>query len=123
MTDTTTQVLARIAEGEVVQTDLTLDEFLELNPEEPPYLEYEGKGRVRRKMSPTTDHAQIALWLGHVFLTYRESHPHRRLYVYTELRTIAGGLAKVPDVAVYVGRTTGERAQAGANHCRPIDRD
>jgi Uma2 family endonuclease len=113
MTKTSTAVLGTIPEGAVVQTELTLDEFLAHNQEEPPYLEYEGKGRVRRKMSPTTDHAAIAGWLSYLFHAYRE-RTARSLFVYVELRTNAGGLSRVPDVAVYVGQRPreNERKQA-----------
>jgi len=113
MTKTSTAVLGTIPEGEVVQTELTLAEFLAHNPEEPPYLEYEGKGRVRRKMSPTTDHAAIAGWLSYLFHAYRE-RTARQLFVYVELRTNAGGLSRVPDVAVYVDHRPreNERKQA-----------
>ena len=107
MTKTSTAVLGNIPEGEVVQTELTLDEFLAHNPEEPPYLEYEGKGRVRRKMSPTTDHAAIAGWLSYLFHAYRE-RTARPLFVYVELRTNAGGLSVLPDVSAYVGRPPAE---------------
>jgi len=113
MTDTATEVLAHIPEGEVIQTELTLDEFLKHNPEEPPYLEYEGKGRVRRKMSPNTEHAAIAAELSHRFLAYRDEH-QRRLYVYVELRTNAGGLSRLPDVAVYVDRRPRENQRKQA---------
>ena len=52
---TTSLALLNIAPGQVVQTDLDLEAFLDADPEEPPYLEYEGDGLVRRKMSPNTD--------------------------------------------------------------------
>jgi Uma2 family endonuclease len=113
MTDTATTILAHIREGQLVRTRLTLDEFLEHNPEEAPYLEYEGDGGVRRKMSPTTEHSAIAAWLGHRFLTYGDQR-HRRIYAYVELRTNVGGESKVPDVAIYVDHrpTENERKQA-----------
>ena len=90
MTKPSTAVLANIPEGEVVQTELTLDGFLAHNPDEPPYLEYEGKGCVRRKMSPNTEHAGVAAELSHRFLAYRDA-TQRELYVYVELRTTVGG--------------------------------
>lgn len=98
MTKTSPAMLGTISEGEVVQTELTLDEFLAHNPEEPPDLEYEGKGRVRRKISPTTDHAAIAGWLSYLFHAYRE-RTARQLFVYVELRINMGGLSRVPNVA------------------------
>jgi hypothetical protein len=67
MTKTSTAVLANIPEGEVVETELTLDGFPAHNPEEPPYPEYEGNGCVRRKLSPNTEHAGIAAELSHHF--------------------------------------------------------
>jgi Uma2 family endonuclease len=100
-------ILAHIAEGQRAQTRLTLDEFLEHNPEEPPYLEYEGDGGVRRKVSSTTEHAAIAAWLSYRFHAYGEER-HRPMFVYVELRTNVGGESKVPDVAIYVGHRPSE---------------
>jgi Uma2 family endonuclease len=95
--------LLNIAPGQVVQTDLDLEAFLEADPEEPPYLEYEGDGLVRRKMSPTTDHGAIAAHLCGL-CDHWQRQTGRRLYVYVELRTIAGSLARLPDVSVYRSR-------------------
>ena len=110
---TGTAVLANIPEGAVVQTELTLDGFLAHNPEQPPYLEYEGKGCVRRKMSPNTEHAGIAAELSHRFLAYRDA-TQRELHVYVELRTNVGGQSKVPDVAVYVDHRPSENQRKQA---------
>src|SRR5919202_1934819 len=100
---TTSLALLNIAPGQVVQTDLDLEAFLDADPEEPPYLEYEGDGLVRRKMSPTTDHGAIAAHLCGLFDHWRRQ-TGRRLYVYVELRTISGRLARLPDVSVYRAR-------------------
>lgn len=100
MTTATSLALLNIAPGQVVQTDLDLEAFLEADPEEPPYLEYEGDGLVRRKMSPTTDHGAIAAHLCGLF-DYWQRQTGRRLYVYVELRTISGIVARLPDVSVY----------------------
>ena len=97
---TTSLALLNIAPGQVVQTDLDLEAFLDADPEEPPYLEYEGDGLVRRKMSPTTDHGAIAAYLCGLFDHWQRQTGHR-LYVYVELRTISGRLARLPDVSVY----------------------
>lgn len=113
MTKTSTAVLANIPEGAVVQTELTLDGFLAHNPEQPPYLEYEGKGCVRRKMSPNTEHAGIAAELSHRFLAYRDA-TQRELHVYVELRTNVGGQSKVPDGAVYVDHRPSENQRKQA---------
>lgn len=100
MTTATSLALLNIAPGQVVQTDLDLEAFLEADPEEPPYLEYEGDGLVRRKMSPTTDHSAIAAHLCGLF-DHWQRQTGRRLSVYVELRTISGLLARLPDVSVY----------------------
>ena len=100
MSTTASLALLNIAPGQVVQTDLDLEAFLEADPEEPPYLEYEGDGLVRRKMSPTTDHGAIAAHLCGL-LDHWQRQTGRRLYVYVELRTISGRLARLPDVSVY----------------------
>jgi hypothetical protein len=113
MTTSRSPALATIPEVAVVQTELTLEVFLEENPEEPPYLEYPGKGCVRRKMSPNTDHAAIAAELSHQFLAYRE-RAQCELYVYVELRTDVGGQSRVPDLAVDVGRRPTENRRKHA---------
>ena len=100
MSTTASLALLNIAPGQVVQTDLDLEAFLEADPEEPPYLEYEGDGLVRRKMSPTTEHGAIAAHLCGL-LDHWQRQTGRRLYVYVELRTIAGSAARLPDVSVY----------------------
>jgi Uma2 family endonuclease len=112
MTAATSLALLNIAPGQVVQTDLDLEAFLEADPEEPPYLEYEGDGLVRRKMSPTTDHGAIAAHLCGLF-DHWQRQTGRRLYVYVELRTISGSFARLPDVSVYRSRPPGsERKHA-----------
>ncbi len=105
--------LVNIAPGQVVQTDLSLNEFLDADPGEAPYLEYEGAGLIRRKMSPNTSHAQLVIHLGRLLLDWGDAPRHQRLYVYADLRTISGGLARLPDLAVYRTRPRqNERQQA-----------
>src|SRR5437763_6484124 len=102
---TASAVLSDLQPGQVVQTDLTLAEFLALEPDtyEPPYLEYEGEGLVRRKMSPNPQHSELQLYLAHLLLNFG-AQSGQRLHVYTELRTTTGGRSRLPDVAVYVDR-------------------
>lgn len=114
---TTTSPLNDIAPGQIRQTELSLREFLDLNPdaEEAPYLEYEGDGLVRRKMSPNPQHSEIQPHLARLFLNYSDQATTvRRLHVYTELRITTSGRSRLPDVAVYVGRRPheDERKQA-----------
>jgi len=104
---TTTSPLNDIAPGQIRQTELSLWEFLDLDPdaEEAPYLEYEGDGLVRRKMSPNPQHSEIQPHLARLFLNYSDrASTVRRLHVYTELRITTSGRSRLPDVAVYVGR-------------------
>ena len=102
---TTSAVLSDLQPGQVVQTELTLEDFLALEPDtyEPPYLEYEGEGLVRRKMSPNPQHSELQPYLAHLLLNFG-AQSGQRLHVYTELRTTTGGRSRLPDVAVYVDR-------------------
>jgi Uma2 family endonuclease len=102
---TTSAVLTDVQPGQVVQTELTLEEFLALEPDtyEPPYLEYEGEGLVRRKMSPNPQHSELQPYLAHLLLSFGAQRG-QRLHVYTELRTTTGGRSRLPDIAVYVDR-------------------
>ena len=102
---TASVVLADLQPGQVVQTELTLEDFLALEPDtyEPPYLEYEGEGLVRRKMSPNPQHSELQPYLAHLLLSFGTQRG-RRIHVYTELRTTSGGRSRLPDVAVYVDR-------------------
>jgi Uma2 family endonuclease len=77
---------------------MTLEEFLEL-PEEKPALEYEPDGTITQKMSPKGQHS--TLQGAFVELINRFGRRRRLAYAFTELRTIFGGAAYVPDVAVY----------------------
>src|SRR5437764_10187494 len=83
----------------IVQTGLTLDEFLRL-PEEEPALEYLD-GVISSKMPPIGPHSKlqftIAKWLD------RASGEGESAEVYTELRTNwADRASLVPDVSVYL---------------------
>ena len=112
---TASAVLTDLQPGQLVQTELTLEEFLALEPDtyEPPYLEYEGEGVVRRKMSPNPQHSELQPYLAHLLLSFGAQRG-QRLHVYTELRTTTGGRSRLPDVAVYVDRRPreNERRQA-----------
>jgi Uma2 family endonuclease len=112
---TTSAVLSDLQPGQVVQTELTLEDFLALEPDtyEPPYLEYEGEGLVRRKMSPNPQHSELQPYLAHLLLNFG-AQSGQRLHVYTELRTTSGGRSRLPDVAVYVDRRPRESARREA---------
>jgi Uma2 family endonuclease len=112
---TTFLALADVEPGQIVQTDLTLEEFLALDPDQldPPALEYEGDGLVRRKMSPNSDHAAIAFGLSHIFGAYR-GRSGRRLYGFVELRTNVARRSRLPDVAIYVGSRPAENERKQA---------
>ena len=80
---------------------LTLDQFLQI-PEQEPALEFDADGTIHEKMSPTTEHGALQAHLAHLLLSWIDlDPPHRRGYVYTELRTNVGGASKLPDVAFY----------------------
>jgi Uma2 family endonuclease len=77
---------------------MTLEEFLEL-PEEEPALELEPDGTVIQKKSPKGRHS--SLQGAFVELINRFARPRRLAFAFAELRTVFGGAAYVPDVAVY----------------------
>ena len=77
---------------------ITLERFLEL-PEEKPALEYEPDGTVTQKMSPKGKHSAMQKAL--IQLIERYGGRRRLAMALPELRTIFGGAAYVPDVAVY----------------------
>ena len=77
---------------------LTLEEFLKL-PEVKPALELEPDGTVTQKLSPKGRHS--ALQEGLCRLINAFAMPQRLAQAFPELRTIFGGAAYVPDVAVY----------------------
>lgn len=82
----------------IVQTGLTLDEFLR-RPEEKPALEYVD-GVVSRKMSPKGPHGGLQAEFAFLFKSYLRLNPVAA--VYTELRTNWSDRASlVPDVSVY----------------------
>jgi Uma2 family endonuclease len=82
----------------VAQRKMSLEEFLEL-PEEKPALELEPDGTVIQKMSPKGRHS--ALQDGLCRLINAIAMPARLGRAFPELRTVFGGAAYVPDVAVY----------------------
>jgi len=83
----------------IVQTGLTLEEFLKL-PEEKPALEYLD-GVVTQKMSPKGPHARLQLRVG-IFFEEASGEPSR-FWAFTELRTNWTNRASlVPDVSVYL---------------------
>ena len=83
----------------IVQTGLTLDEFLR-QPEEKPALEYVD-GVVTRKMSPKGPHGRLQLWAGKLFDNAAGEPP--RYLTFTELRTNWTDRASlIPDISVYL---------------------
>ena len=83
----------------IVQTGLTLDEFLRL-PEEKPALEYLD-GVVTQKMAPNFWHGELQAELAFLFKLFLRQFPVAR--VYTEVRTNRTGRSSlVPDLSVYV---------------------
>ncbi len=82
----------------VEQRRMTLEEFLELR-EEKPALELEPDGTVIQKVSPKGQHSTLQKSL--VKLIDGFAQPRRLAQAYPELRTVFGGAAYVPDVAVY----------------------
>ena len=83
----------------IVQTGLTLDEFLR-QPEEKPALEYVD-GVVTRKMSPKGPHGGLQAEFAFLFKTFLRLNPIAQ--VFTELRTNWTDRASlVPDVSVYL---------------------
>jgi len=80
---------------------LTLDQFLQI-PEQEPSLEFDADGTIHEKLSPNTEHGALQAHLAHLLLSWIDvDPPHRRGYVYTELRTNVAGASKLPDVAFY----------------------
>lgn len=83
----------------IVQTGLTLDEFLKL-PEEKPALEYVD-GVVTQKMAPSGPHGELQAELAFLFKLFLRQYPIAR--VYTELRTNRPRRSSlVPDLAIYL---------------------
>lgn len=83
----------------IVDTGLTLEQFLRL-PEEKPALEYLD-GVVTQKMSPKGPHGRLQLWAG-MFFELAAGDPPRFL-AFTELRTNwTARASRVPDVSVYL---------------------
>ena len=83
----------------IVQTGLTLDEFLR-QPEEKPALEYLD-GVVTRKMSPKGPHGRLRVWASRLFDTAAGDPP--AFLTFTELRTNWTNRASlVPDISVYL---------------------
>jgi Uma2 family endonuclease len=82
----------------IEQRSMTLDEFLAL-PEEEPALELAADGTVTQKVSPKGRHS--SLQGGFVELIHNFARARRMARAFPELRTVFGGAAYVPDVAVY----------------------
>jgi len=80
------------------QRRMTLDEFLAL-PEEEPALEFEPDGTVTQKVSPKGRHSSLQGEL--IELIHRFARSRKLARAFPELRTVFGGAAYVPDVAVY----------------------
>jgi len=81
----------------IVQEGLTLEDFLKL-PEEKPALEFH-YGRVTQKVAPQIHHSRIQSKLPERVNSFAE--PCQLAMAFTEMRTILGGSALVPDVSVY----------------------
>src|SRR6266516_2096296 len=81
----------------IVQEGLTLEQFLKL-PEEKPALEFH-QGRVSQKVAPQIQHSRIQTKLPQRIDAFAE--PRQLAMAFTEMRTILGGSALVPDVSVY----------------------
>ncbi len=77
---------------------MTLEQFLKL-PEQKPALEYAPDGTVTQKMSPRGKHSAMQKAL--IELIERYGRRRRLAVALPELRTVFGGAAYVPDVAVY----------------------
>src|ERR1051326_5457187 len=77
---------------------LTVEEFLALPEEEPPF-ELEPDGTVVQKVSPKGKHSRLQLTLCERI--NRVAEPVRRALAFPELRVLFGGAAYVPDVSVY----------------------
>jgi Uma2 family endonuclease len=82
----------------IEQRSMTLDEFLAL-PEEEPALEFEPDGTVTQKVSPKGRHSSLQGEF--IKLIDAFGIPRRLARAFPELRTVFGGAAYVPDVAVY----------------------
>jgi Uma2 family endonuclease len=78
---------------------MSLEEFLEL-PDEKPALELEPDGTVVQKMAPKGRHGTLQYSLARFINGF--AVPRRMARATPELRTVFGGAAYVPDVAVYV---------------------
>src|SRR2546430_3016734 len=81
----------------IVQEGLTLEDFLKL-PEEKTALEFH-YGRVTQKVAPQIHHSRIQSKLPERVNSFAE--PRQLAMAFTEMRTILGGSALVPDVSVY----------------------
>jgi len=82
----------------IEQRSMTLDEFLALAEEEPA-LEFAPDGMVTQKVSPKGKHSSLQGEF--IELIHRFARPGRLARAFPELRTVFGGAAYVPDVAVY----------------------
>ena len=82
----------------IEQRHMTLEEFLAL-PDEEPALELEADGTVTQKVSPKGKHSGVQRGLIKLFDVFAGTR--RVALALPELRTVLGGAAYVPDVAVY----------------------
>lgn len=104
----------------VLETTLTLDQYLAL-PEEKPYREW-FNGRVVEKSMPNTPHARLQSFLAFLLVGYLESSGEG--FAATELRHIDREQAWVylPDVCVCLFRTRPEAPGSDPVEIRPEDR-
>ena len=82
----------------ITQRRLTLDQFLALSEQEPA-LELGADGAVTQKVSPKGQHSRLQFILCQRVNDFAEDR--RLALAFPELRTVFGGAAYVPDVAVY----------------------
>lgn len=81
----------------IAPTRLTLQQFLELPPEEPP-LEF-SDGIVTQKVSPKGKHSAIQAEI--VERLNQSARPRHLARAFPELRTTFSAASRIPDVAVY----------------------
>ena len=82
----------------VAQTEMTLEDFLQLS-EEKPALEFED-GVVSQKVSPKPNHSRIQSVFDRRF--FQAAETRKLAMAFPELRATFGGRSYVPDVAVFL---------------------
>jgi len=82
----------------VAQSQMTLEEFLQL-PDEKPALEFED-GTVSQKVSPKPNHSRIQSVFDRRF--FQTAETRKLAMAFPELRTSFAGRSYVPDMAVFL---------------------